>query len=70
MITDFNAVNQEMLDKLKPFLSGMSISDCILIAEHLRKDTYEQIQDWFKNSRVISLRMFFENTRFILMEYL
>ena len=65
-----NGLPETLFDKLKPFYSGMDISDILIITNRIRNYTFEQYTDFMVYSARSSYRTFYDITKNIVQPYM
>ena len=68
LVTLDYGIPKNFLDKIIPYLSGMSLSDIDILLSRISRNTFEDFEEYIEECRRLSFKTFFKITRDILME--
>ena len=63
-------IPEDILEKLKPFLSGMSLSDMDILLSRISRNTFEEFEDYISECARNNFKVFFDINRETLFNYM
>lgn len=60
------SLSDEIPERLKPHLSGMSLGEISIIIDHINNDTYEEFEDYVSECKLRSFKVFFNTNKDLL----